>query len=323
MVGTPFTAMWVAHGPAQVTPPLVLVDSSLYLAGGGRQVVKMDIRGGAVIWSRRLGGPIAGGVLYREGRVYAASDQPEGKVRAWTEIAGNDIWSEGTGPVTAPLAFVDTLLIVRARSGETMGLDRVTGTIKWRSHTSAGLAPAIPGVPTETIIPALDTLYRLDTGSGHIRQRVPAPGPLIYPLIAQDSVALGVTADGVLFRVRLADLQVDWRLPTHAVPAGPPLMLGDTMVIVSRIGRFYEIRAGDPGPLREFADSAAPVTMGPVRIGDDFVVGGADGAVSARDHEGKEVWRFVIRRPIEVAPVVTPYGLVFVGGDGEIHLFRQ
>ncbi|HKV74693.1 MAG TPA: PQQ-binding-like beta-propeller repeat protein [Gemmatimonadales bacterium] len=321
--GTPLTAIWAAHGPHQITEPLVQVDSSLYLAGGGRQVTKMDVRGGAVIWSLRVGGPVAGGVVYRDGKVYAATDAPEGKVHAWTVVAGNDAWTRSTGPVSAPLALVDSLVIVRTRGGETDGLDARTGDLKWRSHTSAGPAPALAGAPTETIVPAMDTVYRLDTGSGHIRQRVPSPGPLIFPLIYRDSVALGVTADGVFFQIRLADLHIDWRLATNSVPAGPPLMIGDTMVVVSRLGHFYQIRPGDPGPVRVFGDSAAPVTIGPMLLDDQLLVGAADGVVSARDRQGKEVWRVQVKRPIEVAPMLTSAGLLVVGGDGDVHLFRR
>lgn len=322
VAGTPLTLLWSGRGPHDITAPLALADSSLYVAGGGRQVAKIDLRGGNVIWSVRVGGPIAGGALYHQGRVYAATDQPEGKVHAWTELAGNDIWTRSTGPVNAPLAVVDSLVLVRTRAGTTIALDHITGTVRWRSHTSAGTVAAMPGAPTELVIAALDTLYRLDTGSGHIRQRVAAPGPQVYPLLLQDSVALGVTADGVLFRMHLADLRIDWRLPTHAVPAGPPLLSGDTLIVVSRIGKFYRARIGDMTPPQELGDSAAPVTAGPVAQGDLLLIGGADGALSARDRSGREAWRVPVRRPLEVAPVPVPQGVLVVGGEGDIHLFR-
>jgi outer membrane protein assembly factor BamB len=297
-------------------------DSNLYVAGGGRQVAKIDLRGGAVIWSRRLGGPVAGGVLYRQGRVYAATDQPDGKVRAWTELAGNDIWSHSTGPVSAPLAIVEDLVLVRTKAGATLALDPVTGALKWQARTSPGMVAVIAGTPGQLIVPALDTLYRLDAGNGKVLQRQPAPGPLIYPLASRDSSAIGLTADGVLFRMRVADLTVDWRQPLHAIPAGPPLIIGDTLVTVSRLGKFFRIRIGDSLPATTFGDSAAPVTSGPVALGDLLLVGGADGNLSARDQTGREAWRVQVKRPLEVAPIPLPLGLLIVGGNGDIHRFR-
>jgi outer membrane protein assembly factor BamB len=322
IAGTPLTLLWSGQGPHDISEPLAVVDSSLYVGGGGRQVAKIDLRGGAVIWSQRVGGPIAGGVLYHQGRVYAATDQPEGKLRAWTEIAGNEIWSQSTGPVNAPLAIVNDLLLVHTRQGGTLALDPVTGDSRWHARTSAGLVAVIPGVPGQLIVPSLDTLYRLDAATGKVLQRQAAPGSLIYPLAVRDSFALGVTADGILFQLRTADLSIAWRLALHAVPAGPPLIIGDSLVTVSRIGKFYRAQVGDTAPAAAFGDSAAPVTAGPVAQGDLLLIGGADGALSARDQSGHESWRLAVRRPLEVAPIPLPTGLLIIGGNGDIHRFR-
>lgn len=322
MPGTPLTLLWSGQGPHQVTEPLAIVDSSLYVGGGGRQVAKIDLRGGAVIWSQHLGGPVAGGVLYYQGRVYAATDLPEGRLRAWTEVAGNEVWTHSIGPVNAPLAIVNNLLLVHTRQGSTLAFDPVTGDPRWHTHTSPGLVAAIGGVPGQLIVPSLDTLYRLDATTGKILQRQAAPGALIYPLAVRGPFALGVTADGILFQLQTSDLALVWKLPLHAIPAGPPLIVGDTLVTVSRIGKFYRVGVGDSAAAAVFGDSAAPVTSGPVAQGDLLLVGGADGALSARDQIGHEVWRLTVRRPLEVSPILLPLGLLIVGGNGDIHWLR-
>jgi outer membrane protein assembly factor BamB len=323
VAGTPLTHLWTAGGPKAVSQPVAVVDSALYVAGSGRQIIKLDLRGGAVIWSQRVGGPIAGGLLYSNDRVYAATDQPEGKVRAWTALAGNDVWSTSVGPVNAPLARVGNLIVARNRAGFVFGLDVVTGAEKWRVRTSLGPAPAIAGDSGEVIVPSLDSIFRLDLATGRVRQRLPSPGPLVFPLIRTDSSVRGVTADGQFFELRSHDLQVTWRVATHAVPAGMPLVRGDSLEFVSTLGRFYRARAGESQAAMVVGDSMAAVLSGPTVYGGLLLVGGANGMVSARDSAGAERWRVQIRQPAETAPIVVPGGLVLIGGDGDIHRFRQ
>lgn len=321
--GTPLTHLWTAGGPRAISAPVVVVDSTLFVAGSGRQVAKIDLRGGAVIWSQRLGGPVAGGVIYSHDRVYLATDQPEGRVRAFTALAGNDLWSVSTGPVSAPLAYVNDLVIARNRAGMTIALDATTGAQKWRVRTSAGPAPALAGLPGQLIVPALDSLFLLDLATGRALVRMPSPGPLLFPLIADDSTVIGVSADGIIFALRKSDLQPSWRIASHAIPAGPALLRGDTLEFVSTTGHFYRVGIGTAELPVAIGDSSAPVTAGPGPMDDLLLIGGADGVVSARDATGAERWRVQIKRPIEVTPLSIPGGLILIGGEGDIHRFSR
>jgi hypothetical protein len=54
-----------------------------------------------------------------------------------------------------------------------------------------------------------------------------------------------------------------------------------------------------------------------------ILLGGADGTVRALEPDGSEVWRLQLWRPVELGPVALDDGLLAVGGNGDLHRYRQ
>ena len=75
--------------------------------------------------------------------VYAASSRPEGKVYALDAHTGRRLWRTTTGPVGAPLALVDGMLVAETQRGEVFGLDPRDGTVRWRRSSGVSRIPAV------------------------------------------------------------------------------------------------------------------------------------------------------------------------------------
>jgi hypothetical protein len=58
-------------------------------------------------------------------------------------------------------------------------------------------------------------------------------------------------------------------------------------------------------------------------VDDQILLGGADGAVRALRPDGTEVWRVQLRRPVELGPLALEDGVLVIGGNGDLHRYRQ
>jgi hypothetical protein len=80
---------------------------------------------------------------------------------------------------------------------------------------------------------------------------------------------------------------------------------------------------GDRVSAQRIAELRWPVTAPVTLLGDQILLGGADGSIRALRTNGREVWRVQLWRPVEVAPVPLADGLLAIGGDGDLHRYRQ
>jgi hypothetical protein len=58
-------------------------------------------------------------------------------------------------------------------------------------------------------------------------------------------------------------------------------------------------------------------------VDNQILLGGADGALRALRSDGTEAWRVQLWRPIELRPVALEDGLLAIGGNGDLHRYRQ
>jgi hypothetical protein len=66
-----------------------------------------------------------------------------------------------------------------------------------------------------------------------------------------------------------------------------------------------------------------PVTTPVTIVGRQILLGGADGTIRALGTDGREIWRVRIWRPVELGPIALSDGLLAIGGNGDLHRFRQ
>jgi outer membrane protein assembly factor BamB len=317
------TQVWSARAGRRFTTPVAMRENTIYGGSVDRKVYAVDLRNGDVIWSARLSGIVTGGVLVAGDTVYAATSRPEGRVSALRRKTGKQIWRRSVGPVGAPLALIENVLIAQTQRGEVQALNPATGQLRWRRRTGVARVAAMPAGAGGVLIATTDSLLRLSIADGKITHRAVSPGTIVSPWIPFGGGLIAGTTDSQVVSIDPSTLRQRWTVQVDAPVLGAPALLGDTLFLASRMGTVYRI---DPGPNpvpRQIAALDWPVTAPVTVVKQSIVLGGADGTIRALRTDGSEVWRVRVWRPVELGPVPLPDGLIALGGNGDLYRYRQ
>jgi outer membrane protein assembly factor BamB len=315
--------VWAARAGRRLTGPVVVRDGMIYGAGLDRKAYAVDLATGTVLWSSRLSGLVAGGVLVSGDTVYAASSRPEGRVYALSRGIGERIWTTKTGPVAAPLALVAGTLIASAQRGELVGLDPGDGSIRWRRRMGMARTAPVETGDGSLVVATVDSIYRVTAADGVVSHRVRSPGTIVSPWVAYRGGLVAGTTDSQVVAIDPADLRSRWSVRVDAPVLGSPAAIGDTLYAVSRRGTLYRIAPGDPPRPERVVELEWPVTAPLSVVDDQILLGGADGTVRALRSDGTEVWRVQLWRPVGLSPLALEDGLLAIGGNGDLHRYRQ
>ena len=288
-----------------------------------RKVYSVDLESGEIAWSSRLSGLVAGGVLVSGDTVFAASSRPEGRVYALERATGRRLWRSRTGPVGAPLAMVEGTLIVPSQRGYLLGLDPTDGSITWRRRM--GMTRIAPlGVGNGALVVAtVDSLYRLAAADGSVSHRARTPGTIVSPWLPHRGLLVAGTTDSQVVAIAPSDLGTRWSVRVDAPVLGTPAAIGDTLYVASRRGTLFRIPPGERPVAQRIVELEWPVTAPLSVVGGHLMLGGADGTIRALRPDGSEAWRLQLWRPVELSPVALEDGLLAIGGNGDLHRYRQ
>lgn len=329
---TPPTATTSVNAPAQVwssragrrfTGELTLDQGTLYGAGVDRKVYAVDLETGAVKWSSRLTGIVAGGVLVSGDTLFVACTRPEGRVSALDRNTGERIWRVNVGLVSAPLAMVDRILLVSNQRGDLLGLDPKTGARHWHRHVGSPFIAPVPVDSGYVVLTTPDSLFRIATGDGAVRRRVRAPGAVVSPWIRMKGALVAGTADSLVLAIDPDSLTVRWKVRLDAPVMDSPGVMGDTIYAATRRGTLYRVIPGTPAKAERIVELRWPITAPVAIVHRQILLGGADGTIRALDPGGTEHWRINLWRPIELGPLPLDDGMVAIGGRGDLHRFRR
>jgi outer membrane protein assembly factor BamB len=299
--------VWAVRTGRRLTGRVELKDGQLYGAGVDRKVYAVDLESGEVQWSSRLSGLVAGGVLVSGDTVFAASSRPEGRVYALERATGQRYWRVKTGP----------------QRGQLLGLNPADGSLRWRIRMGmARIAPVSVGRGA-VVVATVDSLYRVTVAKGEVSHRAPSPGTIVSPWLVHRGLLVAGTTDSQVVAVSPADLTTRWSAKVDAPVLGSPAALGDTIYVASRRGTLFRLAPGNAPVPERVVELDYPVTAPLTALDGHLLLGGADGTLRALRPDGTEVWRIQLWRPVELGPVALDDGILAIGGNGDLHRYRQ
>jgi outer membrane protein assembly factor BamB len=317
------TQVWAARAGRRLTGRVALEGGHLYGGGLDRRVYAVDLQTGEVAWSKRLSGLIAGGVLVSGDTVFAASSRPEGRVYALDRESGKQFWRTKTGAVGAPLALVGGTLIVSSQRGQLLGLSPGGGSLRWRRAMSMARIAPVPAGDSSVIVATVDSLYRVAVEDGRVSHAVLTPGTIVSPWLSHRGTLIAGTTDSLVVAIDPADLRTRWRVRVDAPVLDSPAAIGDTLYVASRRGTVYRILPDSAPEAKLLVELDWPVTAPLTVVDGELLLGGADGTVRALRPDGTEAWRVQLWRPVELGPLALEDGLLAIGGNGDLHRYRQ
>jgi len=323
--GTPLTRLWRSRPVRGASAPVAVDAQNAYLGGTDRRVVAVDLQSGKTRWAVRVPGPLVGGVLESGDVIYAATDQPGGRVHAFRKESGAQLWSTGTGYVQAPLALTEGKLAVLNRAGEVLGIEVARGKVLWRKRLPSNrVAPFVldSGV---VLVTSFDSLYSVRLKDGQVTLRRRSPGAVASPWIRSGGQLVAGTGDSLVIAVSPDSLRELWRVRLDAPLLVSPAAQGDTVYCVTRVGSIYRIVPGSEPVATQLHGPGWPATGTPALVGPWLLAGGADGTLYGFTREdGVQAWKVSLGRPAELAAVLLSDGsFLAVGGRGDLHRIRQ
>jgi outer membrane protein assembly factor BamB len=256
--------------------------------------------------------------------LFSATDRPDGRVRAFATISGNELWSTGTGYVEAPLALAAGRLIVLNRQGQILALDTATGRQLWRrSLPSQGIGP-LPLGDSLVLVSSYDSLYLVRARDGKVAVRRRAPGMITSPWVRLGESLVAGTGDSLVVAIAPDSLTLRWRVRLDGPLLASPTSRGDTIYCVTQLGALYRVVPGPSPELTRLPGSRWAATGAPVVFESWLLIGGSDGALRAfRLEDGREDWSTTLGRPLELAPLILgDSGFLALGGRGDLHRMR-
>ena len=153
--------------------------------------------------------------------------------------------------------------------------------------------------------------------------RIAWPGTIVSPWISHRGGLVAGTTDSQVVSLDPDDLAIQWSVRLDAPVLGSPGAIGDTLYAASRRGTLYRIPPGERPVPQRVVELEWPVTAPVTVVDGQILLGGADGTVRSLRPDGTEVWRLHLWRPVELGPLALTDGLLAIGGNGDLHRYRQ
>jgi outer membrane protein assembly factor BamB len=314
-------ALWQTRSVRGPSGPVATDSTTAYVGGSDHRIVAIDLGTGRTRWTKRLSGPIVGGILRSGKMLYVATDRPGGRLHALETASGNERWSTGTGYVSAPIALVGGRLIVLNRREQILGLDPESGHVAWRRPLPSERVAPQPIDDARVLVSSFDSLYLVQSADGRILLRRRSPGTVVSPWVATGGELVAGTADSLVVAIDPDSLRLRWQVRLDGPLLVSPAARGDTLYCITQLGSLYRVIRSESPAAERLNDGRWAATGSLVLFDTWALVGGSEGGLHAfRLSDGTEEWTASFGRPFELAPIVLgDSGFLALGGRGDLH----
>ena len=288
-----------------------------------RQVAVLDRATGDVIWRHRLSNAPGSGPLVDGDRVFVATQEEHGEVRALQLSTGASLWSATVGDVAAPLALDDSTVYAGSTEGYVVALRSGSGARIWRARLP-GAVRAAP-VPTSAglvVATATDSVFLLDRATGAVRVRRGLAGSIVAAPASLDTLIVAGTTGGELLALRTEGLALRWRLDVGGAVVGSVAVQHGAAWALSERGELWRVPLGDPAGASHVGTGVVS-RAGPTPTASGVLLAGANGELVLVDAvTGTRRWSARVRAPLTQPAVVDGRFFVAVSGRGQVVAFR-
>ena len=225
-----------------------------------------------------LGGPIIGGIIVAQGKLYFGSadgkvyalETTEGyKEKGWPFEAGDKIWS-------TPATDVDTLYI-GSFDKKLYALNIADGSKKWEFETEGAIVST--------------------------------------PVVYNNTVFIG-SFDRYLYALDAADSSLKWKFMAENWFWAKPVVCNDTIYAACLDGKVYGLDV-DSGDTRVVFDLGSPISSSPVLVDDLLIVATQEGVVYALDTVNNEKWQLTDLEEKVRASLSASEGFIYIHTEAD------
>lgn len=310
----PVQFQWSTRAGRGMESPLLADGPVLYAASLNRTVTALSTENGGSHWTRRQDGPLAGGIVRHQERLFVAIWDRDGSVCALHRHSGRTIWEREVGSVRFPPVVADGSVFVGTDAGNVFSLSTGTGEQLWRKQL-AGRVAATP-VPWNqellVVATSTDSLYLLDRTNGTVHAGKALPGRVsAAPALQGDTLILPLRS-GAVVALTLPDLGRAWILDTGApVLAAPVAATDGNIYILNRSAELWRVPPQQPEQSQRLAALGGAALASLTLADNGILVGKLDGSLLALRFDGSIIWTKNLAESI-VAPATIINDAIFV-----------
>jgi len=286
-------------------------------------VYAIDTRTGRLFWRYHGDSPYGVGPVMGDGRIFAASEGPDGKLTAIALQNGKKRWQARIGDVGAPLALGDSAVYVVTQTGFAIAFRARDGRRLWQRLVGPSRSGPLVVGGRIAIVTLTDTLALLDASTGASVSRTGLTTSTLAPLAAaDDSTIVLASPDGAVLAIALPSGRPRWRVATGAPIFGAPAAVGDTVFALTNRCTLWTIPLRAPAA----ADSAGLgciTVAGPAVVRGGVLVATVAGEVIYFDRAARRtVWTRQIKGELRHPPAIRNGQIIVAPSIGDVVSFR-
>lgn len=310
----------VGKGPAG---SIALGDSVVVAATSDKKIAVLRRGSGDLVWRKRLKGPAASGPLFAGEWVYAASGDRDGRVHGFELRTGKGKWTTTTGPVTGPIALLDSIVYAATAAGFLFALDASNGDVLWTSGFGHPLRAGVTIIGPHLFVASDDSLFLVSRSTGEDVAAAATDGAVMRPPAIVRNLLVTTSPDGLVTVYGLPSLDRRWQRSLNDPVFGSPSIARDTVFVTTLGGWLWRIPLRDPrGGVG--LDLGVPIRASPAPLRSGVLVATVGGMILwIQSGNSEPVIVMQVDGPIEEPPMVSAGTVYFIDGRGTVHAWAE